>query len=85
MQETPYGLLQPPLGSTRLTVIALLAALVGTGLPTAEEAVMSAGLVRLCLDLVLAYPFNSILHHQVYGPSRTACLWTAPWSVAEHF
>lgn len=64
MQETPYGLLRSPLGSARLTVIALLAVLLRTGLHAAEQAVIEAGLLKRCSKLFVDYPFNSILHHQ---------------------
>lgn len=64
-QETPYGMLKPPLGSARLTVIALLAVLLRTSSPVAEEAVISSHILKQVLHLVLQYPFNSILHHQV--------------------
>lgn len=77
-QETPHGLLQPPLGSGRLTVVALLAVLLRTGLPAAEEAVMKAHLLRLCLSLFADYPFNSILHHQVRPAAAAGNL---PWMV----
>ena len=65
MQATPYGLLRPPLGSARLTVVALVAALLRTERPQAEAAIVSAGVLPHCLNLVLRFPFNSILHHQV--------------------
>jgi hypothetical protein len=63
--QTPYGLLRPPLGSARLTVIALLAVLLRTGSQVAEEAVINSGILKQVLHLLLQYPFNSILHHQV--------------------
>lgn len=64
LQATPYGL-APPLGSARLTVVALIAVLLRTGLQIAEEAIMQAMLLSLCLQLVITYPFNSLLHHKV--------------------
>ena len=64
VQETPYGL-QTPLGSARLTVVALIAVLLRTELRSAEEAVMEATLLSLCQSLFISYPFNSILHHKV--------------------
>eukprot|EP00891_Asterochloris_glomerata_P000136 jgi/Astpho2/136/e_gw1.00004.6.1_t len=64
-QETTYGMLKPPLGSTRLTAIALVAVLLRTGQQVAEQAVMASGLLRRSLELFLQFPFNSILHHQV--------------------
>ena len=42
-QETTYGMLKPPLGSTRLTAIALVAVLLRTGQQVAEQAVMTSG------------------------------------------
>ena len=42
-QETTYGMLKPPLGSTRLTAIALVAVLLRTGQQIAEQAVMASG------------------------------------------
>ena len=42
-QETTYGRLKPPLGSTRLTAIALVAVLLRTGQQVAEQAVMASG------------------------------------------
>jgi hypothetical protein len=68
-QETPYGMLKPPLGSARLTVIALLAVLLRTSSALAEEAVISSHILKQVLHLVPQYPFNSILHHQVCTPA----------------
>ena len=42
-QETTYGMLKPPLGSTRLTAIALVAVLLRTGQQVAEQAIMASG------------------------------------------
>lgn len=67
LQETPYGLLKSPLGSARLTVIALLSVLLRTGLHAAEQAVIEARLLDRCFGLFAAYPFNSILHHQAHS------------------
>jgi serine/threonine-protein phosphatase 6 regulatory subunit 3 len=66
-QETPYGVLTPPLGRARLRVVELLAVLLRSGLPSAEAAVMSADAVRICLGLFARYPFNNLLHSQVVG------------------
>ncbi len=64
-QETSYGVLRPPLGSVRLTVIELVAVLLRTGSEEAETAIIASGIVREILAVFLRFPFNSILHHQV--------------------
>jgi hypothetical protein len=65
VQETSYGVLRPPLGSVRLTVIELVAVLLRTGSEEAEAAIIASGIVREILAVFLRFPFNSILHHQV--------------------
>jgi serine/threonine-protein phosphatase 6 regulatory subunit 3 len=67
MQATPYGLLSPPLGRARLKVVELLAVLLAVCGEGADGAIMAAGAMRLALDLFAAYPFNNLLHHQVYA------------------
>jgi hypothetical protein len=67
-QETSYGLLAPPLGSVRLTIIELVAVLLRTGSPAGEAAVICSGVLRRVLDIFLHFPFNSILHHQARLP-----------------
>ena len=47
-------------------MIALIAVLLRTGLQAAEDAIMQAMLLSLCLSLFTSYPFNSILHHKVH-------------------
>ena len=46
LQGTSYGVLQPPLGSSRLAVIALLDSLLSTGDPAAEQAIIDSGLLQ---------------------------------------
>lgn len=65
LQDAPWGLLSPPLGTARLTVIALVAVLLRTATPAAESSLMRSGAISRCLQLVRAFPLNSILHHQV--------------------
>ena len=67
MQETSYGVLRPPLGSVRLTIIELVAVLLRTGSEEAETAIIESGAVQEVLQVFLRFPFNSILHHQA-GP-----------------
>ena len=63
-QETSYGVLRPPLGSVRLTVIELVAVLLRAGSEAAERAIMASSAVQEVLQVFLRFPFNSILHHQ---------------------
>ncbi|KAK9832575.1 hypothetical protein WJX81_000047 [Elliptochloris bilobata] len=67
LAETPYGRLAPPLGSARMSAVALAAVLLRTGAPLAEELAVRVRLLPACLQLFLHFPFNSILHHQVLG------------------
>ena len=64
VQLTPYGALTPPLGFPRLKAVELIAALLQLGDPLADEHVMEHSLIGTCLDLVHAFPFNNLLHHQ---------------------
>ncbi|WIA10355.1 hypothetical protein OEZ85_010547 [Tetradesmus obliquus] len=66
-QETPYGVLAPPLGRARLRIVELLAALLRVGGDTADAAIISARALPLVQALFLAYPFNNLLHHQMYA------------------
>ena len=63
-QETSYGVLRPPLGSVRLTIIELVAVLLRAGSEAAEGAIMASSAVQEVLQVFLRFPFNSILHHQ---------------------
>eukprot|EP00882_Tetradesmus_deserticola_P007003 GHRQ01007375.1.p1 GENE.GHRQ01007375.1~~GHRQ01007375.1.p1 ORF type:complete len:640 (+),score=275.14 GHRQ01007375.1:966-2885(+) len=67
VQETPYGVLAPPLGRARLRIVELLAALLRVGGDVADAAVISARALPLVQALFLAYPFNNLLHHQMYA------------------
>jgi serine/threonine-protein phosphatase 6 regulatory subunit 3 len=64
-QETPYGLLAPPLGRARLKAIELLAALLRVGDEAADNALISTNAIPLVQELFVAYPFNNLLHHQM--------------------
>lgn len=63
--ETPYGLIKPPMGSSRLKAVELLAVLMRTGDSVAEAAVMETTAIKKCMDLFLSYPFNNALHRHV--------------------
>jgi hypothetical protein len=55
-QQTPYGLLAPPLGSSRLKVCELLATLMRTAEESAEEAVVQADAFTLCMETFRCAP-----------------------------
>jgi serine/threonine-protein phosphatase 6 regulatory subunit 3 len=67
VQETPYGVLAPPLGRARLRIVELLAALLRVGGDAADAAIIGARALPLVQALFLAYPFNNLLHHQMYA------------------
>lgn len=64
-QETPFGMLRPPLGTARLKIVELLSVLMRAGIESAERAVIESGAVPKCLDLFITYPFNNLLHLHV--------------------
>lgn len=66
--------MRPPLGSVRLTVIELVAVLLRTGSEEAEAAIIASGIVREILAVFLRFPFNSILHHQVWVTPSSSLL-----------
>lgn len=72
IQLTPYGVLNPPLGLTRIKAVALLVALLRSGRVDAVAGVVASGAVSKCLDLFIAYPFNNLLHHHVAALLLTA-------------
>lgn len=64
-QETPYGLLAPPLGRSRLRIVELLAVLLRFGDDGVDQAIIDAGAINKCMELFVQYPFNNLLHHQM--------------------
>ncbi|KAF8069431.1 DHC1 [Scenedesmus sp. PABB004] len=67
LQETPYGVLAPPLGRARLRIVELLAALLRVGDDGVDGALIGARALPLVQELFAAYPFNNLLHHQMYA------------------
>ena len=63
--ETPFGVLQPPLGSLRLKLVELLSAMLRLGNTAAESSIIQADAVQKALSLLLRFPFNNLLHTQV--------------------
>ncbi|GBF89982.1 hypothetical protein Rsub_02688 [Raphidocelis subcapitata] len=85
VQETPYGLLAPPLGRARLKVVELLAVLLHVGDEDVDAALIAANALGLVMDLFAQYPFNNLLHHQVYYMLRGLLLRATPMMVSHTF
>ncbi|KAK9810040.1 hypothetical protein WJX72_003859 [[Myrmecia] bisecta] len=64
-QETPFGLLSPPLGLARLKAVELAASIMHVKIAAAEEALIGCGAADVCMKLFLQFPFNNLLHQQV--------------------
>ncbi|CAD7697618.1 unnamed protein product [Ostreobium quekettii] len=64
-QDTPYGVLNPPVGFLRLKVTELLAVLMASCWEPAQQCVVEAGAFEKCFELFLKYPFNNALHQNV--------------------
>ena len=72
-------MLRPPLGSGRLKAVEMVAALARLGARPAEAALQEAGLLPRCMALLLHYPFNNMLHHQVCTCVPALCLHLAAY------
>lgn len=59
------GVIDPPLGNTRLTVIMLISALISTNTPEVNEKLDELNTIQVILDLFLRYMWNNFLHSQV--------------------
>ncbi|XP_051166399.1 serine/threonine-protein phosphatase 6 regulatory subunit 3 isoform X2 [Leptopilina boulardi] len=84
--DTTVGLLEVPLGNTRLHVIKLFVALISTekliektvsNFPTIEK-LMELGTFQILLDLFFKYSFNNFLHTQVQQFYQVAINWFNP-------
>jgi hypothetical protein len=84
-QETPYGLLAPPLGRARLRIVELLAALVRIGDDGVDAVLIKARALPLVQELFAAYPFNNLLHHQMYALLLAALRRASPVMLAHVF
>ena len=62
---TTCGLLDPPLGKTRLAIARLISALLATNHPPVNKAVAEANIATILLDLFFKYSLNNFLHAQV--------------------
>ncbi|XP_049763166.1 serine/threonine-protein phosphatase 6 regulatory subunit 3 isoform X1 [Schistocerca cancellata] len=63
--KTTAGVLDPPVGITRLQVAKLLAAMVGTNNVAVNKEITELGTVEVLLDLFFKYTWNNFLHTQV--------------------
>lgn len=63
--RTTVGILDPPLGATRVEVVRLLAALVATGHENLLAELQRQDLLNVLLELFFQYPWNNFLHAQV--------------------
>lgn len=59
------GKLDPPLGSIRLKVLDLLAALVSIGDPVADKKIIEHRALSVCFDLFFKYEWCNLLHNTV--------------------
>jgi hypothetical protein len=84
-QETPYGVLQPPLGRARLRIVELLAALLRVGEDAVDAALIQAQSLQIVQELFVAYPFNNLLHHQMYALLLAVLRHASPVMVAHMF
>eukprot|EP00898_Chlorokybus_atmophyticus_P006957 jgi/Chlat1/7262/Chrsp58S06905 len=65
VQPTTYGKLQPPLGIHRLKIVQFASILLQTGSKVVAAELMQRGAIARMLELMLTYPFNNFLHHEV--------------------
>ncbi|XP_054848685.1 serine/threonine-protein phosphatase 6 regulatory subunit 1 isoform X4 [Eublepharis macularius] len=63
--QTTWGMLDPPLGNTRLHVVKLLASSLGTDNAALRDEIIELGAVNTMLDLYFKYTYNNFLHAQV--------------------
>jgi hypothetical protein len=84
-QQTPYGILQPPLGRARLRVVELLAVLLRVGDDTVDAALIQAQSFQVVQELFVAYPFNNLLHHQMYAVLLAVLRRASPAMVSHMF
>ncbi|KAK5642731.1 hypothetical protein RI129_008898 [Pyrocoelia pectoralis] len=62
---TTLGLLDPPLGNTRLQITKLIATLISTKNSEVIQKLIKLGTFKVLLDLFFQFPWNNFLHTQV--------------------
>uniref|UniRef100_A0A8C6VKC6 Protein phosphatase 6 regulatory subunit 1 n=1 Tax=Naja naja TaxID=35670 RepID=A0A8C6VKC6_NAJNA len=63
--QTTWGVLDPPLGNTRLHVVKLLASSLGTSNTALRDEIIELGAIDTMLDLYFKYTYNNFLHAQI--------------------
>ncbi|MEE6482998.1 hypothetical protein FKM82_013397 [Ascaphus truei] len=63
--QTTWGILDPPLGNTRLHVVKLLASTINTNNKTLNQELIELDTLNILLDLYFKYMYNNFLHSQV--------------------
>ncbi|KAL7977386.1 hypothetical protein Chor_009335 [Crotalus horridus] len=63
--QTTWGVLDPPLGNTRLHVVKLLASSLGTNNAALQDEIIELGALDTMLNLYFKYTYNNFLHAQV--------------------
>ncbi|XP_020648358.1 serine/threonine-protein phosphatase 6 regulatory subunit 1 isoform X1 [Pogona vitticeps] len=63
--QTTWGILDPPLGNTRLHVVKLLASSLSTNNTALQDEIIELGAINTMLDLYFKYTYNNFLHAQV--------------------
>ncbi|KAJ6654358.1 hypothetical protein lerEdw1_006951 [Lerista edwardsae] len=63
--QTTWGILDPPLGNTRLHVVKLLASSLGTNNIALQNEIIELSALDTMLDLYFKYTYNNFLHAQV--------------------
>ena len=72
--HTTCGVLNVPLGRSRLSLAKLFAALLSTNHPPLNSALAQANTATVLLDLFFEYSLNNFLHAQVTTPSFASVL-----------
>lgn len=62
---TTFGVLDPPLGNTRLHVVKLFASLMHANNPSVNQELMDLNVLSTMMDLYFTYVYNNFLHSQV--------------------
>ena len=73
---TTAGLLQVPLGRSRLALTKLLASLLNTNSPSLNKALAEANTLTVLLDLFFEFRLNNFLHAQVQSCLHSVIFWS---------
>ena len=73
---TTAGVLQVPLGKSRLALAKLLSALINSNSPNLNKALVEANTMNVLLDLFFEYSLNNFLHAQVESCVRGVIFWS---------